>query len=195
MNRLECLSSEIASDSHDFPARRSIFPVHDHRESIATAAKMVENLSSGSVRNVKFGRISLYFPCRSGIRLQRRVRSRLPPTAIESAWAETPPRHLAMAREIRAIPRGIGSRAALSPNRRRRVRGSKDPAAHVFLCCQLGRFGIELLAPSDRTREESCSARRGGRRRAEGGQCPVLPADLSLKSSRRANGHAETGRH
>ncbi len=79
MKRLECLSSDIASNSHVFPARRNRFPVLDHREFVATAVEILRKLSSGSASSVKSGRISLYFPCGSGKRLQRRVRPGLPP--------------------------------------------------------------------------------------------------------------------
>ncbi len=62
-----------------FPARRNEFPVPDHRESVATTAERLRNLGAESTRRVQFRRISLYFPCRSGKRQQRRVRSRLHP--------------------------------------------------------------------------------------------------------------------
>ena len=72
-----CLESGLAR--WDFPARGSEFPVPDHRELVATAAERHRNLRAGSTRRVQFRRISLYFPCRSGKRQQRRVRSRLAP--------------------------------------------------------------------------------------------------------------------
>ena len=54
MNRLECLSSEIASDSHDFPARRNKFPVLGYRESVATNAETLGNLGVGAARIARF---------------------------------------------------------------------------------------------------------------------------------------------
>jgi len=63
-------------------------------------------------------------------------------SAIESVEAETPPRHPEVVREIAAIPRGFGESARVNPHRRRRLRGSTDAAARIYLCCQVGRFGF-----------------------------------------------------
>ncbi len=79
MGWLSRLSLESGFACRDFPARRNEFPVPDHRESVATTAERLRNLGAESARRVQFRRISLYFPCRSGKRQQRRVRSRLPP--------------------------------------------------------------------------------------------------------------------
>ena len=65
-----------------------------------------------------------------------------PPTAIESAIAETLLNYPSSIREIPAIPRGFGWFALSNPNRRRRVRDSEGAAAHVYLCCQVRRCGL-----------------------------------------------------
>ncbi len=61
---------------------------------------------------------SLYFPSGSGIRTQRRVRTRLPAPPIRTADAETSCRHSGSVSEIPAIPRGLGRWASAYPNRR-----------------------------------------------------------------------------
>jgi len=73
-NRLEYLSSETTSNSHDFPVHRIKFPVPDHRELDATAAETLGNLGPDSLREGSNRRNSLYFPCLTGICPQRRVR-------------------------------------------------------------------------------------------------------------------------
>ncbi len=67
-----------------FPSRRNEFPAPDHRESVAEPAESLANFGSGSSRRVRYRRSSLYFPCRSGIWPQRRVRPRLhpPPSSL-----------------------------------------------------------------------------------------------------------------
>jgi len=72
-------SLEAGVALQNFPARRNKFPVPDHRESVATTAERLRNLGAESARWAQFRRISLHFPCRSGKRQQRRVRTRLPP--------------------------------------------------------------------------------------------------------------------
>ena len=79
MGWLSRLSLEGGFACRDFPARRNEFPVPDHRESVATTAERLRNLGAESAGRVQFRRISLHFPCRSGKRQQRRVRTRLPP--------------------------------------------------------------------------------------------------------------------
>jgi len=65
-----------------------------------------------------------------------------PPTAIESAGAETRPRYSEVVREIAAIPRGFGRSRLAKPNRRRRVRESIGAPASVYLCWRVERFGL-----------------------------------------------------
>jgi hypothetical protein len=82
MSSLLCFGSEPASNSRGFPARRNEFPVLDRREYVDTAVEKLRKLSSGPARLLKFLRISLYFPCRTGICSERRVPPRLPPPPL-----------------------------------------------------------------------------------------------------------------
>ncbi len=78
--RMRCNGQfDFSPSCQDFPARRNYFPVLDHRESVDKALETLEKLSCGSASSIKFGRISLYFPCISGIRPQRPVARLLRP--------------------------------------------------------------------------------------------------------------------
>jgi len=72
-------SPQLGGACKDFPARRDELPAPAHRELAATAVKRRRNFGSVSSRRVRYRRDSLYFPCRSGIWPQRRVRYRLVP--------------------------------------------------------------------------------------------------------------------
>ena len=65
--------------SLDFPARRKIFPVSDHREFDVMTMKLLGNPGPISLSGARNRRNSLYFPSLTGIRPQRRVRPRLSP--------------------------------------------------------------------------------------------------------------------
>jgi hypothetical protein len=65
-----------------------------------------------------------------------------PPTATESARAETLRRYPELDPEFPAIPRGFGGLGPSNPNRRRRALGSMSAAARVYLCWQVRRFGL-----------------------------------------------------
>ena len=86
MDWLHRRSSEVGGACKDFPARRDELPAPAHRELAATAVERRGNFGSVSSRRVRYRRNSLYFPCRSGIWLQRRVRYRLvpPPFSLRS---------------------------------------------------------------------------------------------------------------
>jgi hypothetical protein len=79
MDWLHRRSSEVGGACKDFPARRDELPAPAHRELAATAVERRGNFGPVSSRRVRYRRNSLYFPCRSGIWPQRRVRPRLPP--------------------------------------------------------------------------------------------------------------------
>ena len=147
MGWLSRLSLESGFACRDFPARRNEFPVPDHRESVAMTAERLRNLGAESARSVQFRRISLYFPCRTGIPAIETSSLSTAPTAIQSAGAETFRAQPGAVREISAIPRGLGGQALACPNRRLRVPAPKNAAARAFLCCQVGRFGFALDSP------------------------------------------------
>jgi hypothetical protein len=74
-----------------FPAPRNEFPVPGRREFVANSSVGFRNIDAGAAGRAKFSTISLYFPCRSGIRPQE---TSSPPThriATESVGAETCP--------------------------------------------------------------------------------------------------------
>jgi hypothetical protein len=106
-----------------------------------------------------------------------------PPTAIESASAETFPRYPDLDRENPVVSRGFGDRGHLIPNRRRRLSGSMSPAARGYLCCQFRRFGLVIrLAAVAPGMLSACAARASIRRvtttagsRSRNARGPSLP--------------------
>ncbi len=68
VDRLDRLSAESASNSHDLPARSKKFPVLDFRESAAITAKRMGNLGPDSLTGARNRKSSPYFPCQKGIR-------------------------------------------------------------------------------------------------------------------------------
>ena len=90
-----------------------------------------------------FRRIALYFPCGSGIPQRRRVRPGLPAPPLSLRHRRLPAHTVSRLRKSRDSA-GFWARRFGNPKRRRRVRGPVAANAHVFLCCQVGRFGLAL---------------------------------------------------
>ena len=125
--------------SQDFPAHRNEFPVPDYRELVSTTAKRLGNLSAGSGRRVQFRKTSLYFPCRSGISAERRVRHRLAPPPFSLRAQRLPARGpgepekspggllMQAARLLSVLRRAAHGRYCRPPGRLRAARGSDPP--------------------------------------------------------------------
>jgi hypothetical protein len=90
---------------------------------------------------------SLCFPCGSGNRAPETGSSRTPPTAIESALAETLHPLTATLPETPALSRGLETAARPNPNRRGRAPGRWRAAGRVHLCCQVWRFRFASDSP------------------------------------------------
>jgi hypothetical protein len=61
------------------PVRASRFPVPAHREFVTNPLERHGNSGSSAAQEVRFAKISLYFPCLTGMRPQRPVDPRLSP--------------------------------------------------------------------------------------------------------------------
>ncbi len=92
MDWLRRRSSEVGGTCKNFPARRDELPDPAHRELAATDVERRGNFGSVSSRRARYRRKSLYFPCRSGIWPQRRVRYRLVPPPLSLLLQRLPAR-------------------------------------------------------------------------------------------------------
>ena len=143
-NRPEYRSAE--ANSHDFPVRRNRFPVSGHREFDATTTETLENLGAEFLKGICIRSVSLYFPCITGMKSKRRVRSRLVPPPLS-----LPARRL-FSQDTRR-PRKSRDSAGFwmirfSQGNRKLLVPSPTVAEDCdYLCCQFGRFPFALDSP------------------------------------------------
>jgi hypothetical protein len=130
-----------------FPSRESVFAgrnfsVRDLREHAGLHREQGPEETLAPAAKPRFGPISLYLPCGSGISSERRVRT----------GRSAPPLSLLLQR----ISRRSASRRPASPQADHRLVPSAQagPTCRQVLCCQVGRFAF---APDSPLRE-SCSA-------------------------------------
>ena len=109
MDWLHRRSLEAGVACQDFPARRNEFPAPDHRESVAAAVERLGKFGFSSSRGVGHRRISLYLPCRSGIRTPETGSLQTVPTANSPRFDRIRGRSAIQRRSIRA---GTGKRRA-----------------------------------------------------------------------------------
>jgi hypothetical protein len=140
----------------DFPARRNQFPVRvnrfvvpGHREFFANPSDGLGNLGPTFAGSARIRRNSLYFPCESGNRAQRRVRSKLPPPPYSLPERRLSPNRVGRLEKTRDSA-GFWAIGFPQADRRPRVRDSAQVAARVYLCCPVRRFPLTLDSPERR---------------------------------------------